>query len=432
MRAAVVGLIVVFSCLCAYAETVVSGDISKITFDTIGNPFIVDTGAEIPQGKTVVIPEGCVLLFKEFAGLTVKGSIAINGTEAHPVVLSSIHDTACQHGSSQPPNPFDWNGITIDKDAEHVDLRHFKLMYSVFGLKSQKENISVAAGLFKANGQFHFSINEHIQYVQDNVPYSYPPRKLDADLTIRSEPSGAAVYVDGKIFQASGTPATLTNLYPGRHAISVCKDGFDAFQEVVLEAGESREVTLALKKSHRTLCVSTTPPNAEVYVNKTPGRKTEPEATTPATLKNLEYVQPRITVFKKGFADTCFSVDLRPWNITHVNVGLRSADSKTATAQQSLVNDRWKVRVGRCALLASPILLAGGGVLLYLAQKDYKVANNADYFLSNTIVDSGDRYTAARKQYDDATRNGNTKTGGGFSLLGLGVLAGGVGIVLFF
>jgi hypothetical protein len=432
MRAAKSGLIVVISCLCISAETTVSGDVSKIPFDSTGNPFIVESEAVVPQGKTVVISEGCVLLFAEYSGLTVNGSIAINGTDAHPVILSSIHDTAYRHGSSQPPNPFDWNGITIDKNAGHVDLRHFKLMYSVFGLRSQKENISVAGGLFKANGQFHFSINEHIQYVQDNIPYSYPSRKLDADLTIRSEPSGAAVYVDGKISQASGTPATLTNLYPGRHAISVCKDGFDAFQEVVLEAGESRDVTLALKKSHKTLCVSTTPPNAEVYVNKTPSKKVEPDAVTPATLKNLAYAQPRITVFKKGYIDTSFSVDLRPWNITHVNVGLRSADSKTAASQQTLINDRWKVRVGRCALVASPILLAGAGVLLYLAQKDYKVANNADYFLSNTIVDSGERYNAMRKQYDDATRKGDLKSGGGFSLLGLGVLAGGVGITLFF
>jgi len=49
-------------------------------------------------------------------------------------------------------------------------------MYSVFGIKSQKDDILLQNGNFKQNGQFHFTINDNIHYVQDNISYSYIPK----------------------------------------------------------------------------------------------------------------------------------------------------------------------------------------------------------------------------------------------------------------
>jgi hypothetical protein len=165
----------------SYSETIITGDISSINFLSSGNPFIIEANIEAPAGKKVIIGKGCVLLFKEFTGLNVRGSLVVAGTNEEPVIFTSIHDTAYgarytkkfSGKSGQPPNPFDWNGIFVDKNADSVYLDNFKLTWSVYGLKSQTERISIINGLFQGNGQFDFTVNDRIQYAQRDIPVTY-------------------------------------------------------------------------------------------------------------------------------------------------------------------------------------------------------------------------------------------------------------------
>jgi hypothetical protein len=171
---------VIFSCvlilatsLSLSAETHLSDEIGGRIFSPSGNPYIVDQDVVVPKNEQIVIKAGCIFLFNSFSGINVFGSMLVEGTEENPVVFSSINDSQYNPDASQLPNAFDWNGIYLAEGSGDVKFRNFRLMYSVFGIKSKKDDITLQNGYFKQNGQFHFTINDNIHYVQDNISYSY-------------------------------------------------------------------------------------------------------------------------------------------------------------------------------------------------------------------------------------------------------------------
>jgi hypothetical protein len=435
MRCILIMVFCAFHCSLLFSETRISGDISKITFNNSGNPFIVENDIEVPAGKKVVMDEGCVLLFKEFTKLSILGSIIVNGTVEKPVVFSSLHDTAYNPKSQQLANPFDWNGLLIDKNADSVYLGNFKLMYSVFGIKSQKENIIIKNGYFLANGQFHVTINDKIQYVQDNIAFSYHVQQTKqntatANIIVKSEPQGASLEVNGNPID-NVTPLTLKDLKPGVYKLYARKENVEGCEEVSLSSGDIKEIVIVLNKSKSLLSISSTPKNAEVYINKKPGSRIEPDAHTPASLKSGTNAQINLTLFKKGYADTTFVIDIVPCQTTMASVTLRGLDQKALAEQNDMLWKRCKVRIGRFSLISSPVFLIGAVGLFYLAQHDYKDAKDAKDFLDNAITRT-DQYTAMEKKYSDSNRRGNTKTSFGFVLLGIGCIAAGTGLVLYF
>lgn len=170
--------VIIFAAIAAFfmsvkAETHISGDIRAASLDASGNPYIVDQDIVVPAGKRLTIKEGCVFLFKGFTGINVSGHITVAGTTKQPVIFTSINDGDYNTKSEQLPNPFDWNGILIAKESNGAVLQNFQLRYSVYGVKSQTTNVSIQSGIFRQNGQFHFTINDKIQYVQDNISFSY-------------------------------------------------------------------------------------------------------------------------------------------------------------------------------------------------------------------------------------------------------------------
>jgi hypothetical protein len=156
-----------------FAETHITGDITGMTFESGGNPYIVEQDILIPTGNKAIIKEGCVFLFKPFTGLTVHGHLLVDGTQEQPVIFTSFNDGEYNTASEQLPNPFDWNGILVTRESGTVALKNFSLRFSVYGIKAQNTNIQIDNGLFRQNGQFHFTINDKIQFVQDNIAYSF-------------------------------------------------------------------------------------------------------------------------------------------------------------------------------------------------------------------------------------------------------------------
>lgn len=156
-----------------FGETHISGDISEMQFDPSGNPYIVEQDILVPTNSKVSIKNGCVFLFKPFTTFTVQGKLIVDGTLESPVVFSSINDGKYNPASEQLPNPFDWNGIFVTRESSNVSLKNFTLGYSVYGIKSQNPNIEIENGIFFQNGQYHFTINDKIQPVQDRIPFTY-------------------------------------------------------------------------------------------------------------------------------------------------------------------------------------------------------------------------------------------------------------------
>lgn len=166
-------ILVVLFCISTYSQTTITGDISGMTFKPSGNPWIVKENVFVENGSKTVIKPGCVFLFKPFTGIIVQGSFEVERQSENPVVFTSINDSLYNEASAQKAEPFDWNGITIEKTAETVKMADFILSYSVFGIKSKRENIVLERGTFKCNGQFNFTINEKIQDAPSNAPFTY-------------------------------------------------------------------------------------------------------------------------------------------------------------------------------------------------------------------------------------------------------------------
>jgi hypothetical protein len=165
------------------AGTTLGGSIWGMTLDSAGNPYLVTQNIVVPVGKTLNNNKGCVFLFKPFTGISVDGSIDVNGTREHPVVFTTENDSSYNFNTTQAANPFDWNGIHITDKANHALFRNFLVSYTVFGLKCQTENISIENGVFFQNGQFHFTINEKIQWVQEG----FRSRIISGEKTVQNK-----------------------------------------------------------------------------------------------------------------------------------------------------------------------------------------------------------------------------------------------------
>ncbi|NLD93376.1 MAG: hypothetical protein GX639_11995 [Fibrobacter sp.] len=173
MRFCLVGVGILFYVLCIFAEVKLSGDVDDMTLVMDQNPYVITDDVVIPPGKKLVISRGCIILFKPFTGITVSGSLLIQGDPEKPVVFTTENDNKFNHVSPQFPNPFDWNGILINANATEVIMSNFIVKYSVYGVKSYKGDIVIENGVFSNNGQSNLTIKETMKNVADGIPYSY-------------------------------------------------------------------------------------------------------------------------------------------------------------------------------------------------------------------------------------------------------------------
>jgi hypothetical protein len=168
-----IAIVAVYGMLPLYAETKLSGAVESAAFTADGNPYIVENTLLIPEGRQLVIGEGCHFYFGQFAGIMVEGSLKVTGTTERPVLFTSINDSLSMQQTNQIPNPFDWNGIYIPPKAATVELSNVIIAYSVFGIKSQKESFTLINGSFKKNGQYHCTINEKVMPIAEGIPFTY-------------------------------------------------------------------------------------------------------------------------------------------------------------------------------------------------------------------------------------------------------------------
>jgi len=88
-------------------------------------------------------------------------------------------------------------------------------------------------------------------------------------LEVRTEPSGAKVYVDGK--EVGQTPVDLSNMRVGGHMVRIIKEGYEPHEEQVkVGEGEKKKVSVSLKKTVGALLVNTDPPGATILIDGNP------------------------------------------------------------------------------------------------------------------------------------------------------------------
>lgn len=183
---------ILFFCKPLVAQTQIGAQRLPAVFDSAGSPYFINEDIMVPAGRELTIKAGAVLLFKDYTGILVEGKLTVEGTLEKPAIFSSINDQRYNKKSAQEANSFDWNGILIEKDAPPASLKHFKLTYSVFGIKSKTPDLTIQNGIFSQNGMCNIMISDKIQPTQPLTPYNYSLRPTTVNSNTGSAQSTSA------------------------------------------------------------------------------------------------------------------------------------------------------------------------------------------------------------------------------------------------
>jgi hypothetical protein len=137
----------------------------------------VATGTiKVKRGKTLTFAPGCVIRFKQFAGIVVEGTLKCVGWPSQPVVFTSDNNRPKSDDTQYKiPAPFDWNGITVTDSAASVYFEYVRIAYSTYGLdvKSTASRITLKGVVFSENGRGGITIEEKQLGVIDNEQFSF-------------------------------------------------------------------------------------------------------------------------------------------------------------------------------------------------------------------------------------------------------------------
>jgi len=97
----------------AQAATTISGNIISPNWTAANSPYIINENIEVSPGATLTIGPGTVVKFKKDKGITVRGTLKINGDSANLVVLTSAEATSTRG---------DWAGITFTDESVDAEF----------------------------------------------------------------------------------------------------------------------------------------------------------------------------------------------------------------------------------------------------------------------------------------------------------------------
>jgi hypothetical protein len=97
----------------AQAATTISGNIISPNWTAANSPYIISENIEVSPGATLTIEAGTVVKFKKNKGITVRGTLKINGSNSNMVVLTSAEATTTRG---------DWAGITFADESVDAEF----------------------------------------------------------------------------------------------------------------------------------------------------------------------------------------------------------------------------------------------------------------------------------------------------------------------
>jgi hypothetical protein len=317
-------------------------------------------------------------------------------------------------------------------------------MYSVFGIQSETEKISISGGIFRQNGQFSFTIAGKLMPVNEGYPYTYKVATDARDsmkqipgvgsITIMSTPSGADIVIDG-LARKEKTPFTFEDLAQGKHRIKATEGDLEAIAEITIDPEKIHSISLSLKIPPTLLKIGTIPPAAEVYLNKKITFRSFTMKKTPAILHLPEHSTTKtatITLIMPEYGDSICTVEIRPHAVNEFFFNLRPTLPEEQKAQKQFFRKRARFRFGVGLMAASLPCAVIGTLYLNAAGSDYRAADDIKGYLDASLVKSGPTYAAKVAQNKAYYNSGNRKTKYAISafLAGVGLL--GTGFVLQF
>jgi hypothetical protein len=191
-------------------------------------------------------------------------------------------------------------------------------------------------------------------------PPVYVPIQSAGSILATSNPSGAAVYVDGR-YEGSSDRA-VGDLYYGTHTIVFEKSGYQTWTKIVtVYSGETTEVyaTLTPISGYGTgeLQVSSIPPDAGVYLNG--GYLGVTSASGPVLIQNLNPGTSTIIFMKSGYQDYTTTEQISAGSITRVSAVLQPASLSPSTGTAEFISSPGgaQVKVNNAYLGITPLTL---------------------------------------------------------------------------
>ncbi len=124
MKNYILSVLFIMSTLTIFGQTTVSGTQSG-TWTTAGSPYQVTGDITIPTGQTLTIEPGVTIEFQAHYRIYVQGKILANGTEANPILFTSVdHNTG-------------WGGIRL---YEIPEISIFRYCHFTYGKTSATGN----------------------------------------------------------------------------------------------------------------------------------------------------------------------------------------------------------------------------------------------------------------------------------------------------
>ena len=139
------------------------------------------------------------------------------------------------------------------------------------------------------------------------------------NIYVRSDPSGASIYLDG-IYEGT-TPATISDTSPGSHTVKLTKSGYEDYTTTVyVSAGDTESVDATLTPETGSITISSAPSGADIYLD---GRY---KGTTPAIISDVTPGAHALKLEKHGYAEWLTSVHITSGVPESITVPLAPAD----------------------------------------------------------------------------------------------------------
>ena len=270
-----------------------------------------------------------------------------------------------------------------------------------------------------------------IKVVEETIEL-YPPG--NANLFVVSEPEACSLFVNG-IPLKQVAPDTIRNIKPGKYTISVMKVLKDVewwgSAVVRINADSLNKVTIPVLRPTTRLTLNTNPEAVEVYLDKAPSLNKMPDYMTDIIVDGVDpQVSAQVFLRKVGYRDTSVTVEIKPYmpNLVYVDMTPVLDDLEFIEEQNAFNKERSQRRIGRGLLWGSIVPLIAGGVMWYLAERDWSSAADKKHAYEKlSAFDSDD----TRQMVEDNHRlndSGDTKCGVaiGLGALGLGLLTAGI------
>ena len=258
----------------------------------------------------------------------------------------------------------------------------------------------------------------------------YPPG--NANLLVTSNPEACSLFVNG-IALHQVAPDTIKNIKPGKYTISVMKVLRDVewwgTKTVKINADSLNKVDIAVERPSTKLTLNTNPEAAEVYIGEEPSVNHMPDYVTDVIVNDVK-PRPQLQIFfrKVGYRDTTITTEVKAFMPNFINVELQAIDDiEYIQGQREFNQKRRDRRIGKAMLWTSIAPILAGGVLWYLAERNWSDAADKKHEYERSVFDS-EKAQRLIKDNHDLNNAGDTKAlvGIGLGVVGAGLLVAGV------